>query len=206
VEPTRGDALQRAEYLIGKLTEHSGEGFGVLDGQGKIVLPGPSVLGYESQDFQNRSAFDLAHPEDRARVLQAFQWMLANPGASGRVQYRARHADGSWHWLEVVGKNLLEDPGVAGIVVNFRDVTARRAAEQRMTAQYAVTRILAESSELHNIIPRVLAAIGETLDWQYGAFWVADETSGVLRFGQSWHAWRKEPITLEEGSRIITFA
>jgi len=194
----RGEEPARAEYLVRRLTEHSGEGFAVLDAQGKVLLPGPSVLGYRAEDFVGRSAFELAHPDDRPRLLEALQWILANPEASRQVEYRARHAGGSWRWLEVVGRNLLHDPVVAGIVVNFRDVTARRIAERRMAAQYAVTHILAESSGMQDIVPRVLAALGETLGYGYGAFWTADRRLGLIRRLESWRAAATpEPLNIE---------
>ena len=51
------------------------------------------------------------------------------------VDYRARHRDGSWRWVEATVTNLLADPSVGGIVVNARDVTERREAEARLAHQ-----------------------------------------------------------------------
>lgn len=190
--------FSRAEYLIRKLTERSGDGFAVLDREGRVLLPGPSVLGHHGKDFSGRSAFELAHPDDRPLLSQTFQWLLAHPDSSRRIEYRARHADGSWHWLEVVGKNLLHDPLVAGIVVNFRDLTEHRLAERRMAAQHEVTRVLAECSGIQEIVPRVLAAIGETLEWLYAAYWNVDRQAGVLRQAGSWRAPQVQgPLALE---------
>ena len=195
--------FDRTEYLIRRLTERGGEGFAILDREGRVLLPGPSVLGYQRQDFSGRSALDLAHPEDRLMLLETLQSLLANPAASARTEYRARHADGSWHRLEVVGRNLLEDPVVAGIVVNFRDITEHRLAEQRMAAQYQVTRVLAESSGIREIVPRVLAAIGETLEWLYAAYWNVDRQGDVLRHAGSWRAPRLQgALALESHDEV----
>ncbi len=48
------------------------------------------------------------------------------------MEYRTRHKDGSWVHMETVGKNLLDDPAVAGVVTNARDVTERYRAEEAL--------------------------------------------------------------------------
>ena len=56
-------------------------------------------------------------------------------------QQRFRHADGSWIWIEAVGQNLLHDPAIGAIVINFRDVTQRReAADAYIAAKRALER------------------------------------------------------------------
>ena len=46
-----------------------------------------------------------------------------------------RHADGSPRWIEVVLRNLTDDPAVDGVVVNYRDVTTRRELEDELRHQ-----------------------------------------------------------------------
>ena len=47
------------------------------------------------------------------------------------VTIRHRHKDGSWRYLEVVGRSLLDDPAVGGVVLNSRDMTAQRLLEEQ---------------------------------------------------------------------------
>ena len=49
-------------------------------------------------------------------------------------EFRVKHADGSWRWIEAVGKNLLDDPAVGGVVVNYRDITDAQGARGRAPA------------------------------------------------------------------------
>ena len=51
------------------------------------------------------------------------------------MEFRARHADGSWRTLEAIAKNLLDDPAVGGVVVNYRDITERKALEEQLRHQ-----------------------------------------------------------------------
>jgi PAS domain S-box-containing protein len=70
------------------------------------------------------------HPEDNERIQTLFTRLVAQPGAVIPSIYRYRHKDGSWRWLEATGTNLLDDPSVQAIIVNCRDITEQRKAEQ----------------------------------------------------------------------------
>src|ERR687894_49631 len=77
------------------------------------------------------NVLDHVHPDDLSRVLAETERALAEEsGVSNVAEYRFRHADGSWRWVESVGTYLLDDPAVGGIVVNVRDVTRRKEAEE----------------------------------------------------------------------------
>jgi hypothetical protein len=78
-------------------------------------------------------------------------------------------------------------------------------AERRLVAQYAVTRVLAESATLKDAGHEILRAIGESLDWELGMFWNVDEQVGVLRFVDLWHAPQVEASAFCEDSRHRTF-
>lgn len=62
----------------------------------------------------------------------AFTEALKRPGAAPRTEFRIRRKDGGQRWLEAFGNILLADAAVRGIVVNSRDITERRAAEERI--------------------------------------------------------------------------
>jgi len=89
------------------------------------------VLGYEPEEFVGRSGFEIVHPEDMERVGTLLA-QLVQQGAPVRVELRVLHKDGGWRWMECVGTNLLAEPAVQAIVVNFRDITARREAIQAL--------------------------------------------------------------------------
>jgi len=70
----------------------------------------------------------------------------------------------------------------------IRDITDRRKAERRLASQYAVTRVPSESLTLEEAVPRIIQAVGESLEWDYGVFWWFDKQAGVLRCLSQWHA------------------
>jgi signal transduction histidine kinase/DNA-binding response OmpR family regulator len=71
----------------------------------------------------------------------------------------------------------------------------RKAGERRLAAQYATTHILVEAGTLAEAMPRILQAVGESLDWVMGARWSVDPEANVLRCAEMWVA---PPRTLDE--------
>ncbi|MGO8927084.1 MAG: PAS domain S-box protein [Limisphaerales bacterium] len=124
--------LVRREKHFRALTENALDILTLLDHQGVFAYNSPSVkhvLGYEPKDLAGQSAFAFIHSEDLPRVLQAFDYGLKNPDRTVTLDFRFRHRDGSWRYLEAVGQSRLGDPDIAGVVLNSRDITKRKEAE-----------------------------------------------------------------------------
>src|ERR1041385_1971329 len=118
--------LIRREKYFRTLTENSSDVLTILSPQGMFQYNSPSVkhvLGYEPQELVGRSPFDFVHPEELAGVLQAFEQTLKNPADTVTHQFRFRRKDGSWCHIETVCRNQLDDPEIAGVLVNARDIS-----------------------------------------------------------------------------------
>jgi PAS domain S-box-containing protein len=87
-----------------------------------------------------------------------------------------------------------------------RDITERHRLEQRLTAQFQVARILAESDSLAKSAPALIEAICDSLGWEVGQLWIVDHEAGVLRWVAAWHRPAIKVIEFEEASRGRTFA
>ena len=61
--------------------------------------------------------------DDRVRALDDFRRALLTKDEPVSNRFRVRRKDGSTVILDGTGKNLLEDPVIAGFVMNVRDVT-----------------------------------------------------------------------------------
>jgi PAS domain S-box-containing protein len=106
----------------------------ILNVDGTVRYSSPSslrILGHRLEDSIGVSGFDFVHPEDLPLVTDAFQTLASRPGDSTTMELRVRHANGSWRIMEATGTNLLEESSVAGMVINSRDITARRESEDR---------------------------------------------------------------------------
>ncbi len=195
-------ALQNSEMRFRALIENSTDAISLLSADGTMLYRSPSssrITGYSDDELIGKDAFDLIHPEDVPLVTRLFAQILQPPNASASSQFRYRHKDGSWIWLEGIGTNLLDDPNVGAIVANFRDITARVRAERRFSAQHAVTRALAESAALNEAVPGILHAICENVEWEraelWSGVWSVDRQANVLRCVE---AWQRPPDTFPQ--------
>jgi diguanylate cyclase (GGDEF)-like protein/PAS domain S-box-containing protein len=130
--------LQRQEERFRSLVQHASDITTVVGADGRFRYLSPSVervLGYQVDSVVGRLVLDFVHPEDRAGLARTIRDLLADSGASVTYQSRYRHADGSWHWLEVISTNLLHEGSVAGIVSNAREVTETRQLHDQLRYQ-----------------------------------------------------------------------
>ena len=127
--------LRRREKYFRALTDNSLDILTLLNREGLYLYNSPSVkrvLGYEHEELAGKRMFDFIHPEDLPRVMRAFEQDLSDPEQTVRLELRFRHRDGSWRHLEAIGQDRTGDPEIAGIVVNFRDVSDRVLAESNL--------------------------------------------------------------------------
>ncbi|WP_344172725.1 diguanylate cyclase domain-containing protein [Pilimelia columellifera] len=130
--------LQRHERRLSSLLRHSSDITTVIDAAGCFSYVSPAVtrvLGYRVEELVGQQSTTFLHPEDRAEVQSQLREANATPGATVTYQARYRHADGSWSWLEVITTNLLDQPDVAGMVSNSREVTEARQLQERLRHQ-----------------------------------------------------------------------
>jgi PAS domain S-box-containing protein len=115
------------------LIEHSSDAFALLTPEGTVTYASPSserVTGYPAEVLMGMNGFALVYPEDLENVRQQFTILLDRPGHFITVEYRICHKNGTWRWIEGTATNLLHDPAIQAIVVNFRDTTERKQAEE----------------------------------------------------------------------------
>jgi two-component system cell cycle sensor histidine kinase/response regulator CckA len=128
-------ALRMREREFRSLLEQGREVISVLDADGDLRYTSPAVervLGYGRGDLVGTYLGELVHPDDVPAMLEVFERAIQSPGRPRVAELRMLHRDGSWRVLETVGTSLIDDPAVAGIVVNSRDVTDRREAEEAL--------------------------------------------------------------------------
>jgi len=144
-------ALSHNEVRFRKLVEHSADAITLFSAEGTILYGTPAstrILGVGPEELSGRSVFELVHPEDRQGLAERLTAALRHPGEPVAVEARARHRDGGWRHLEGVLTNLLEEPGVAAVVANYRDVTGPRGAREALRASEARLRAIFDSTAI----------------------------------------------------------
>jgi diguanylate cyclase (GGDEF)-like protein/PAS domain S-box-containing protein len=130
----RYDVLHGNDEAFRALVQHLQDIITVHDTQGITLYESPStsrLLGYPPGAMVGRIPFDSIHPKDVARTREAFAKLLKGEPPKIPVEFRFRHAKGHWIYLEALGNNLLDHPGIRGVVITSRDVSERKKAEKR---------------------------------------------------------------------------
>ena len=129
----------------------------------------------------------LLGPDSDATVAELVQTLSSGQPWEGEIAVPRR--DGVVIPV-FVSSSAVRDPhgqptGIVGVIV---DISERKRAEARVTAQYQVARSLSEARTLRAGLRATLEAIATNLDWQYGAFWIIDDQSGTAHCSETWHA------------------
>jgi diguanylate cyclase (GGDEF)-like protein/PAS domain S-box-containing protein len=130
--------LAEREHLFQLITENAADMIAVIDGNGQRLYNSPAyqtILGYGSEELAATSSMDQIHPDDRARVLEAAE-KARNTGRGERLEYRIRHKDGSWRFIESTANAIRGEEGESeGLVIVNRDITQRKRAEEMLAHQ-----------------------------------------------------------------------
>jgi PAS domain S-box-containing protein len=128
------------------LTERSSDAVTLVGMDGTVLYSSPSsrhVLGYEPDEFLGRNGLEIVHPDDQDRIKGRLAELVGGSGTSATVELRVQHKDGSWRWVECVGTNLLAEPAVGAVVVNYRDITERqRTTEALLKSEHQLRAII----------------------------------------------------------------
>jgi hypothetical protein len=168
------DALQRSEAHFRSLIQNGLDLISVLDTDGRYHYASPSherILGYRPEELIGKNVFTLIHPDDSPAALMAFAQGTTHPDTSRGAEFRIRHKDGSWRYLESVGQ-MLDAEHALGIF-NSRDITDRKRVEIELeharqvaeAANRAKSEFLANMShEIRTPMNGILGMIGLALD------------------------------------------
>ena len=142
-------SLQGAsEHRLRMLTENAGDIISVAARDGRLQYVSGGVrntLGFTVEERHLSSIFEHAHPDDAGAVRAKFQQLVAGEIDRFSHQFRVRHKDGDYRWLDTVYVSALEDPLINGVVINSRDITERKQAESRLAQREEVFRLAADA-------------------------------------------------------------
>ena len=128
-------SLRQREARFRALVENSYDAISLVDENYVILYDSRSVervTGFLPEERLGRRVDEFLHPDDVAEIAERFRHSLEHPDAILHVEYRYLHKDGGYRWGQAIGVNRLKDPAVQAIVVNHRDITDRRAMEQKL--------------------------------------------------------------------------
>jgi len=126
------EAIRLIEKRNSAIIENAPDGMVLLDHKGRFKFVGPStsrIFGYTSEEILGTDSKDKIHPDDLPAIMDLRKRLQSNPEKLVTAQYRFLHKNGQYRWIESIYTDLLLEPSVNAIVVNFQDITERKQAE-----------------------------------------------------------------------------
>jgi len=180
---THEKELLEKEERFRQLIENSYDVIIILDDKGiqRFVSDSAAkVLGYDPAELTNIPVLtEMIHPEDQPAILQAFQDAIFNERSQGRIQYRHRHKNGSWIYLEAVATNHLKNPIIRGIIANIRDISEQKLFEKSLQIALRLTNEF-QKKEDTEIIDYCLKETIKLTQSQIGFFHLFSENGGTI--------------------------
>jgi PAS domain S-box-containing protein len=137
-----------SDHRLMALTEHARDIISIAGTNGKwhYVSGGvANVLGYSPDERHSNEIFEHIHPEDLDELKSKYSELMSGAAGAFTHQYRVRHRNGSYRWLESSWVSALDNPLVNGIVVNGRDITERKDVEYTLAQREEVFRLAADA-------------------------------------------------------------
>ena len=150
------EALRLSEERLRLITDHMTDIVAMTDLHFNILYISPSVYqltGYQPHERVGKSGVDLVHPDDLPVVRKAIEKALTLYSA-GKLEYRIKHANGQYIWLETVGAFMYDqERQIIGIVFNARNITERMKVAEALqrTLDDLESRVRERTFELEEI-------------------------------------------------------
>jgi diguanylate cyclase (GGDEF)-like protein/PAS domain S-box-containing protein len=130
--------LQAREARFTALIQNSSDLVTIVDRDATVLFQSPSVarvLGWDAQSSLGTALMAAVHVADQERWRSVVGFLVASSGAETTVEWRFRHADGSWRVLQSLVTDLTNEPSVGGLVLNSRDITDQKILEEQLRHQ-----------------------------------------------------------------------
>jgi diguanylate cyclase (GGDEF)-like protein/PAS domain S-box-containing protein len=185
---TQGHELRRAEQALAHsetrfqaLVRHSSDLLMVVDAGAVVRYASPAcrrITGTTEGAWVGRSLFDIVHPDDRDGVDVTFRGQSRSVGVGEPIGFRVIAADGSVRTIEAIPNSLLDDPAVGGVVLNARDVTERKRADDLLASQVTILDLIARDAPLAEVLDELARVVEAQADGSGCVILLSDEHDG----------------------------
>ena len=175
------NSLRRSEQRFRSLIEFASDIVVVLDPGGVFQYLSPAtrtIMGYEPDEMVGKNAFDFIHPDDAESVRRVFERRIQIGGVGEPIEFRFRHRDGSWRYLEAIGSYPDQAVGLHGMVVNARDVTERRHLLEMTRRQRDLAADLNATDSLDKAVRMCVQSAMELGDMDCGGLHLLNSRTG----------------------------
>ncbi|MFZ4549295.1 MAG: PAS domain S-box protein, partial [Bacteroidales bacterium] len=145
------EEIEKIGHYYKGIIENAPDGIVLVNAGGTMVYASPSarrMFGYSAfEEFADNPAA-LTHPDDQQMVLNELAHLIQDPDYIPTIQYRFIDRRGTWKWIESTFTNLIANPSIEGIVINFREITESKAIQDALKASEDKYRTMIEYSNI----------------------------------------------------------
>ena len=184
--------LRTNEGKFRALVENSFDGMILMSSERRPIYVSPSyvrVTGHLSHELIGTFGPDFIHPDDREVTANATRTIRQQPGKSVTVEYRLRHKDGHYVWVETIATNMLEDPNVKAIVLNSRNISDRKQREKELSAIVAISAALRTAPTREDIFGVLIEQVIHLISCDAITIETIDEDSGEVITQAAYGLW-----------------
>ena len=143
------DALMNSEYQHRTMVANISDVISIIDAHGRVRYTSPSItrwFGWSPDDLIGSYAWQMVHPDDLERIQTIFSALWQRPSAMESLEFHFKCRDGSYRMIALMATNLLHDPQIHGLLVNYHDITTRKQAELDLLKEKTRAEVLASTA------------------------------------------------------------
>lgn len=189
LKSTEKSHISSVDFFKAMLTNIS-DVISIFDQDGNIKYSSPNItnlFGWQPQELVNKDGWFLIHPDDLRRVQDVYLMLTKNENAVKREEFRYKCKNGSYIHVQITGINLLKDPIINGILVNYHDISERKRVEEDLKKSKDRVRRFTENSQ--DMIYRM-----SLLDGKYE--YVSPAAAAI--YGYEPEEWYNNPLLIEK--------
>ena len=127
------ESLRESEATHKKMIANISDVIGIMGVNGVMKYKSTNIekyFGWKPEDLIGTNGWDTVHPDDLERIQKEFVSILGADNLSKTVEYRYKCKDESYKWIKLTAINLVNDPLINGVLLNYRDITERKQEEK----------------------------------------------------------------------------
>jgi PAS domain S-box-containing protein len=145
------EALDASEQRFKIMINSISDTIGITDVNGIIKYRSPNnipLFGIDPSETIGKQSFDFVHPDDREQIRQKLVNLVnEGPGAKQTGEFKYLRSDGSLVYVQLEGRNMIDDPIINGLLLTYRDITDKKVATRKLEEESEKLRALIESTE-----------------------------------------------------------
>lgn len=128
-------SVRESEAKLSAMISNIADVIAIIDKDGVNRFKSPNIerwFSWKPEEIVGASIWENIHPDDRSHMQEIFSRLMEIPGSTVSSESRYRCKDGTYKWMEFTAINLLDNPAIKGVLLNYHDITERKRAENSL--------------------------------------------------------------------------